>query len=236
MNNDTLQLKVRERLNKLASSDFDNIECWQIVEAFNKGMVDWCRRNLHGTNLPKEGDDQSTSRVDDLEKLLIYSPILPLNNRQTFYETVAERPADYLRYKRFSAKAVNECCDEPRQLTIYMGSEADLDILLKDKDKKPSFEYAETFGTFVNNKMRVYTNGDFELKDFSLVYYRQPRKIEILNCKDPYTGLIPTANVICEFSDDLTELLIDECAGILAGDIENGFQVQREKGNVENNN
>ncbi len=44
MNNATIQLKIQQRLNKLASNDFDNIECWQIVEAFNKGQVSWCRR------------------------------------------------------------------------------------------------------------------------------------------------------------------------------------------------
>ena len=42
----TILLKVQERLNKLASNDYDNIQNWQIVEAFNKGQVDWCRRNL----------------------------------------------------------------------------------------------------------------------------------------------------------------------------------------------
>ena len=62
MLNSTILLKVKQRLNKLASNDYDNIQDWQIVEAFNKGQVDWCRRNLHGTNLKQEGDEQSTAR------------------------------------------------------------------------------------------------------------------------------------------------------------------------------
>jgi hypothetical protein len=40
MNNITIQLKVKERLNKLDSQDFDNLQAWQIIEAFNKGQVD----------------------------------------------------------------------------------------------------------------------------------------------------------------------------------------------------
>lgn len=236
MNNILLQLKVRQRLNKLASNDFDNIECWQIVESFNKGMIEWCRRNLRGKNPEKEGDDQSTGRIDDLEQLLIYTPKLNLNNRQTFFETVNDKPADYLRYKRFSAKAVCESCEESRQLVIYLVSEADLDILMNDQNKKPSFAWAETIGTFVGNKMRVYTNGEFDVQDFQLVYYRQPRKIQITGCKDPYTGLVPIVDVECEFNDDLTELLIDECASVIAGDIENLLQVQRNTQNVEKNN
>ncbi len=236
MNNTLLQLKVRQRINKLASNDFDNIECWQIVESFNKGMIEWCRRNLRGKNPEQEGDEQSTGRIDDLEQLLTYSAVLNLNNRQTFFETVNDKPADYLRFKRFSAKASCDNCEEPRQLVVYLASEADVDILMNDVNKKPSFEWAETFGTFVGNKMRIYTNGEFNVQNFQLVYYRQPRKIQIAGCKDPYTGLTPAADVECEFNDDLTEVLIDECAAIIAGDIENILQLQRNMQNVDKNN
>ena len=71
MNNNTLQIKLKQRLNKLDSQDYDNIECWQFVEAFNKAQLEWCRRNLHGNNLYKEGDELSKRRIDDLQPLLI---------------------------------------------------------------------------------------------------------------------------------------------------------------------
>ena len=71
MNNNTLLIKLKQRLNKLDSQDFDNIECWQFVEAFNKAQVEWCRRNLHGGNMYKEGDELSKKRIDDLQPLLI---------------------------------------------------------------------------------------------------------------------------------------------------------------------
>ena len=70
MDNATIQLKVQQRLNKLASQDYDNIECWQIVEAFNKAQVVWCRRQLHGMNQMREGDEQSKRRIDDLQVIL----------------------------------------------------------------------------------------------------------------------------------------------------------------------
>ena len=57
MLNSTIQIKVKERLNKLDSLDYDNIECWQIVEAFNKVQIEWARRQLHGGNIYKEGDE-----------------------------------------------------------------------------------------------------------------------------------------------------------------------------------
>ena len=57
MLNSTITIKVKQRLNKLDSQDYDNITCWQIVESFNKAQVEWSRRQLHGVNVLKEGDE-----------------------------------------------------------------------------------------------------------------------------------------------------------------------------------
>ena len=70
MNNITLQLKIKQRLNKLDSQDYDNIQCWQMVEAFNKAQMEWVRRQVQGVNITKTGDEQTKVRIDDLQKLL----------------------------------------------------------------------------------------------------------------------------------------------------------------------
>lgn len=233
MLNSTILLKVKQRLNKLASDDYDNIQAWQIVEAFNKGQVDWCRRNLHGLNIVKEGDEQSTRRIDDLQ-VLLHTIDLITNNRQTYYETNS-LPLDYLQWKRISVSAKEDCCPA-RPMVIYLAEQANVDVLLRDKNKKPSFEWAETFATIKNNKIQIYTNGEFEIVNPLLTYYSQPRHIEIAGVKDPYTGLVPTVDVMSEFKDDLVELFIDECSKILAGDIESMNQVQRQSQATENNN
>jgi hypothetical protein len=235
MDNATIQLKIKQRLNKLASNDYDNIECWQIVEAFNKGQVDWCRRNLHGLNIVKEGDEQSTSRIDDLQVLLVESTAT-LVDRLTYYETSINIPVEYLRFKRLSADATNDCCSKPRPLVIFLAEQGNVDLLLRDVNKKPNFEWGETFATFMGNKIQIYTNGDFVVGNLSFTYYRQPVKIQILNCVDPYTQLTSTSNVLCEFKDDLVELLIDEAVKIIAGDIESQIQMQRAAAAVEQNN
>ena len=87
MLNQAILIKVKQRLNKLSSNDYDNIESWQIIEAFNKGQVDWCRRNLHGVNTKQEGDEQSTRRIDDLQ-VLLSTVILNMTNRQTFFAEI----------------------------------------------------------------------------------------------------------------------------------------------------
>lgn len=233
MNNSILQLKIKQRLNKLASNDYDNIECWQIVEAFNKAQNDWSRRNLHGINVVQEGDEQSTRRIDDMQVLLITKSIT-VNKKDKFFET-AELPDNYFQWKRISAVAANDCCDD-RDMVIYLAEVGNVDLLLRDYNKKPSFDWGETFATMENNRVRVYTNNEFEIKSAALTYYRLPVKIQIAGCIDPYTSLSSPVDVECEFKDDITEVLIDEAVKILAGDIESFNQMQRAQQAVENNN
>ncbi len=233
MTNDTIQIKVKQRINKLASNDYDNIMPWQIVEAFNKAQVSWCRRNLAGTNMSKIGDEGNKRRIDDLQILLSDKPMQMV--RKDLYFQSPLLPDDYFEWKRISSKAKKDCCDK-RQMMIYLAEEANVDELLRDFNKKPSFEWAETFATVLGNRVKVYTNNDFELEDTILTYYRQPRKIQIIGSSNPYTGLISTENVECEFKDDLAELFIDECVKILAGDLEDITANQIADNSVETNN
>jgi hypothetical protein len=234
MLNSAILIKVKQRLNKLASNDYDNIETWQIIEAFDKGQVDWCRRNLHGLNVVKEGDEQSTRRIDDLQILLTQTS-LNMNNRQTYYESI-NFPTDYLQWKRVSLTATSDCCPKPQPMVVYLAEVANVDELLRDVNKKPSFEWRETFATLSDNNLRIYTNELFEPAKVTLYYYRQPRKIQIAGVPDPYTGITPTVDVISEFKDDLVELFIDEAVKIIAGDIESMNQYQRMSQSTEQNN
>ena len=234
MLNSTILLKVRLRLNKLASNDYDNIMDWQIVEAFNKGQVDWCRRNLHGTNLAKEGDEQSTRRIDDLQVLLT-SVSLTVTDRGDYVESLSISPDEYLQWKRISTKAKTDCCND-RKMVVYLAEQANVDELLRDKNKQPSFEWGETFATFKGNKVQIYTNGKFQIVEPELTYYKQPNRIQIAGVKDPYTGIVPTIDTQSELKDDLIEVIIDEAAKIIAGDIESQLQMQRQQQAVENNN
>lgn len=233
MTNDTIQIKVKERINKLASNDYDNIMPWQIIEAFNKGMVAWCRRNLMGTNMSKTGDEASKRRIDDLQILLIEKPLQMV--KKDLYFQSQTLPTDYLEWKRISAYAQKDCCDK-RKMMVYLAEEANVDELLRDYNKKPSFEWAETFSTVLGNKIKIYTNNDFNIESAALTYYRQPTRIQIPGVSDPYTGQVSSVDVECEFKDDLVELFIDECVKILAGDLEDVTANQIADNSVETNN
>jgi len=232
MQNSVLTIKIKQRLNKLDSQDYDNIECWQIVEAFNKAQVEWVRRQLHGINIVKEGDEQSTRRKDDLQVLLVTDTLNLVNNKIYFRGGI---PENYLQWKRVDVFANKGCCDK-RRLTVYLAEEGNLNQLLRDKAKQPNFEWAETFATLKGNGVNIYTNGEFDVQAADLIYYRQPIKIQIQNCVDPYTGIASTTEVECEFKDDIIELIIDEAVSILAEDIESGNQFTRGTQTAERNN
>jgi hypothetical protein len=121
-------------------------------------------------------------------------------------------------------------------MTVYFAEEGDLSLLLKDTNKKPSFEWGETFCTLIGRHINIYTNDDFNIESASLIYYRQPIKIQIQGCVDPYTSLQSTQNVLCEFKDDVIEVIIDETVSILAGDMESFNQFSRGTESSERNN
>ena len=87
-----------------------------------------------------------------------------------------------------------------------------------------------------NNTVRIYKNEDFTLVDPVLTYYKRPTYIQIDGCTNVYTGVTSTQEVECEFKDDIVELILDEAASILAGDIENFSQYTREQQAAERNN
>jgi hypothetical protein len=232
MLNSTITIKMKQRINKLDSQDYDNITCWQVVESFNKAQVEWVRRQLHGINIVKEGDEQSTRRKDDLQKLLIKEP-LATAKKEDYYAGLI--PGDYLQWKRVDIFAKQECCDK-RRMNVYLAEEGNLNVLLRDKFKQPSFEWGETFATLIDDRVHLFTNNDFDIEEAYLTYYRQPRKIQITGCSDPYTGITSATEVECEFKDDIIELIIDEAVSILAGDIESGNQFSRTQESAERSN
>jgi hypothetical protein len=234
MNNNVLQIKVKERLNKLDSQDYDNVECWQIAEAFNKAQLEWVRAQVHGYNLRKQGDEGSKFTIDDLEILLTQYPTnLQITKRDGYYETDI-LPDDYLYWKRVLANTVMECCPT-RPLKIHLTEMANVEDMLDDDFKSPSPEWGETFAVLIGNRIRIYTANKFDLNDVKLIYYRRPTDIQINNCINITNNIVNTADTNCEFKDDIAELLVDLAVSILSGDTELFNTMSRTKQTVISN-
>jgi len=232
MLNGTVILKVKERLNKLDSLDYDNIEDWQIVEAVNKGQLGWVRRQLTSLNPQRQGDEQSRRRVDDLQVLLDTIPTTFID-RDLYYESPF--PDDYLAFKRIDMKAVSECCAKPQPFKVWLAEELNATDLMRDPERKPSWDWTETFATLAANKTKVWKEG-FTATSISLTYYRMPRKMEVAGSSNPYTLVNSTVDVELEFKEDIVELIISEACAIIAGDIENMPQAQRNTQDADRSN
>ena len=124
MNNTTLQVKVKQRLNKIDSQDYDNIQSWEIAEAFNKAQIEWVRRQLAGTNMRQEGDEMSKRRIDDLEILLkrerLFGVDVNYNGTFGYFESSnfgviydPELGGDYLEFKKIECGGKQCFADQP---------------------------------------------------------------------------------------------------------------------------
>lgn len=211
--------KIDLRLNKGASADYDNLWPYVKQEAFNKAVNEWVRRQVHGKNQSREGDESTTMRVDDLQVLLAGPISLRVQNKGIFYQTQV-LPANYLYYKRLTPIVSNGNCSDV-SLKSHLREEANVD----DLSSLPSFDFEETFHTIKGNRMNIYHNNKFTISTAQLTYYRSPVFYD-------FTKL----STIVEFKDDITELIVDNACMIIASDIEslNQKALAQERGETNN--
>lgn len=225
MNSVDASIKIKQRLSKISSQDSRNIKDWMMEEATNKAMYDYLRRNLHGGNIYKEGDEETTSRVDDFQ-FLLKNKDLSVGNSGPYAETVF-LPDDYSRHKRVTPNCSKDTCTGVTIRSTLI-EEANIDEYLKDYNSQPSFDFEETFHTLIGNRVRVYHNNDFKIQDITLTYYRQPIKIQFV---DPIHK-----TDTWEWKQSIAEQIVDEAVKILAGDIESLNENALADGRVEKNN
>lgn len=217
--------KIKQRLNKKDSSDYDNLECHTLVEAYNKAQLERCRTQL------KEGAENTIRRVDDLQILL--TPVEILGSNRDYYFLSNPIPKDYLSYSLLRVWGSNDSCKK-ESIKSTLREEANADDLYKDLNHKPSFKWRSTFHTIVGDRIKIYRTPDFVIDKIELTYYREPREIRIVGCD--YLGTPSPENVDPELNKSLVELIIDEAAAIIAADIENMNQAQILKNRADINN
>lgn len=211
-------VKIDLRLNKGASQDYDNIWSYHKIDAINKAISDWVRRQKRGKNQTQEGDEQSADRVDDLQVLLKKDNITVRD--KDFYAESNRLPSDYLYFKRVTPYVSKGTCSNIR-IESRLKEEANVDNLLSTC----SFDFEETFHTLMGNRINIYHNNDFKVEKVELTYYRKPKV---------YTP--ENLDQVFEFNDSVCELIIDEACKILATDIESFNQKNSSQERVENNN
>lgn len=209
--------KIDLRLNKSASGDYDNLWSYVKQEAFSKAINELIRRLKVGKNQTQEGDEETDTRVDDLQVLLTKQD-LTVKNKGLFVET-AKLPTDYIYHKRVTPIVSNGGCEKV-SMKSHLKEEANVDELLT----LPSFDFEETFHTIINNRIHIYHNNNFTINKAELTYYRKPKTYDFKKL-----------DTVIEFKDDVCEMLVDEACKIIASDLESINQKQLAQERVENN-
>lgn len=215
------QLRVKNGLNKLDSQDYPNIKAWKIEEAVNTAALRFCRRRA-------ETKENTIKAVDDLQ-VLLKSAKLSGSNRDTFFIS-HKLPTDYIGHSR-----VTPICNKGNCIGIKIVSEpienSNVDELLQDFSSQPSFDFEQTFHVLSGNKVKVYHNGDFEVKEIELDYYKTPQYITFPSTPQIDGGI--GKDMTWEFKDDICDLIIEEAIAILSGDTENVNRYNIAQGNLQ---
>lgn len=218
-----IPLKIKEQLNKLSSFDYDNIECWQFVEAFNKAQLEKVRVMLKGNTASGFIAEETIDRIDDLQPIIVSNLDLKGNNKEDFFETT-KIPENYIRFSRLDTVGFNKDCPGKSINITDIAETSNVSVYKRDYTKRPNFKWGETFATLQSGSFRIYTNNEFKISSVKLTYFRLPRPISLAGCED-LDGNIMT-NVDPEFKDDFVEVLITDAAKIIASRIESLNQYQ----------
>jgi hypothetical protein len=176
--------------------------------------------------LYKEGQEESTIRIDDLQ-IFLTSEYLNFGNKDEYKVITNNLPDKYRYYNRLTVYVSNGDCNEFRLKSMFIEN-GNVDDYLTDYNKSPSFDFEETFHTLLNNKFEVYHNNDFEIQKIELYYYRDPLKINI------YDNTLSLEEL--EIKNDLFYLIADETTNIIGGDTSNMIASQIAEKRVEQNN
>lgn len=225
-----IAIKVKNRLNKIDTQDDENISVYNIVEAYNKAQLNVVNRLYGKNNNYKTGVESSKKRTDDLKVLINPEPITLSVMKKDGYYLTQNMPSDYFHHVRTICIAKTFKCAK-KELFVYLQEESNLNILLKNEYVNPSFEWGETIGTIVGNKLKIFTQDKFDVIKVYLTYIKRPRQIDIPG----YIKLDgqPSTRIDPELPDDIIEMCIDETTRILSGDMQNQFSNQISQQNLQ---
>lgn len=226
---------VKEKLNKLDSKDYDNIQDVKIISAYNEGRLNWLRRNLSGLNVLKAGDESTKKRLDDFNEILTLPKEIFVAKKDGYYLSQKLFP-DYFEFKRLEFDAKSKCCEKPLKMMCFLVGESNAELYLRDENKKPSFNWGETFCTLQDFRLKIYTADEFDIENVKITYYRFPENVKKTGILDIDSQNYSTSNVDCEFKKDLGNIFINETVSLLSASLELFNQTQLNDNQIEKTN
>lgn len=131
-------------------------------------------------------ENKGSDDIRYIQNLLISAKLTKNNTSQNYTEF--SLPKDYFNHSSVKAKAKTKKCGED-YIELFEVKDIDNDVLLNDEFNKPSFKYREAPYTFADNKLRVFTDNEFELTQVILTYYKYPKFIKLIDEENPEEGI-----------------------------------------------
>lgn len=225
-------VKVKKRVNKDDTNDFDNLSLFSIIEAYNKAQLNVVNYLSGLNNIYKSGIESTTKRIDNLSTLLNPTPLeLTLTKADNYYISQSF-PTNYMRYVSSYSTGKNNKCSSKRILH-FPYEEGNIELINRNSNQNASFEWGEAPITIADNKLKIHSNNQFEITKAYLTYLKYPANVDIQGyIKQDGT---PSTTIDPELPDDVVEMCIDEAVRILQGDIQNPLGIQVAMQNIQRN-
>lgn len=223
MTTEEVIIKIKKRVNKDDTDDFDNLSLFSCVEAYNKAQLNVVNYLTGQTNQYKQGSEATFRNVDRLTVLLNKTP-QPLNvTKEGSYFYTETFPEQYFKYLSSYSEATNGKCAKKEILHIPV-EEANIHVIKRNHNQNASFEWAEAPITIAESRLKIHTDNKFDILKAYLTYYRYPITIDIAGyVKSDGTNSV---TIDPELPEDVVEMCIDEAVRIIQGDIQNGTGLQ----------
>lgn len=213
---------IEMALQKQSTEGYANLSKWDKEDAINKAALEYFRKQYFGNNIRKEQNEESTILVDDLQKFLVERSLSAIN--YDLYADSIEIPENYLYFNNlFVYCNKGECRNQLIVSTLVENSNTD--DYLSDWNFSPSFDFEQCFHILIQNKLRIFHGGDFDVSKVKLFYYRKPQKIYFDRDLEKEW----------EFKEDVAHIIIDMAVKNLAANIEHISANQHGKENILNN-
>lgn len=218
---DELLYGIDQRLNKLATNAHQQIPLEDKILAINSGQNILILRKVDGNNIYKIGLDGFKKRYQDLQFLVEnpedhpLTPVLTDVYLNKYIASTADLSPAFMFYvDSYVIADKGDCKDRVIYTNADLVKHADITLLLKDSNFKPSFEYQETIIDISQDELHVYTDGTFAPKTLYTSYIRYPKKVDKAGYEN-FDGT-PSVDQDCELEaylkDELLDIIVENLA------------------------
>lgn len=228
---DSLLYKIDQRLNKLSSSEHQQIQLEDKILSLNEAQIKLIKQKVDGTNVYKLGLDGFKKRYQDLQFLVEnfedhkLPPVLGDKYLNKYIIDISFLSPNFMFYlDSYLIADKGRCKNQVIYTNLDLVRHADITLILNNTNYKPSFEYRETIVDISASELHVYTDGSFTPKYLYLSYLRYPLPID----KEGYVKFdgSDSTNQDCELEAYLEDEIIDIAVQNLAMYTENNSAVE----------